>query len=123
MGLLKRVGRLRAAGEKRLFPNAGRRATKSGVALNGQGDWLSKAFGRHLSAALPRPETGKLGFHSFRKTLQAQGVEAELRAAYVGHDLDDEHHNTYSDDVPKKHVLDAIQKLAYPVRPDTDAFA
>lgn len=69
MGLVKRVERLRAAGEKRLFPKAGRRAPKSGAAINGQGDWLSKAFGRHLSAILPKPDTGKLGFHSFRKTL------------------------------------------------------
>ncbi|UPG88341.1 site-specific integrase [Luteibacter aegosomaticola] len=127
MGLLIRVERLRAAGERRLFPKSGRRATKAGAAINGQGDWLSKAFGRHLSAILPKPETGKLGFHSFRKTLiqhlQAHGIEAEVRAAYVGHDLDDEHHNTYSDDVPKQQVLDAIQKLDYPVKPDTDAFA
>lgn len=127
MGLLKRVERLRAAGEKRLFPKSGRRAPKSGVAINGQGDWLSKSFGRHLSAVLPKPETGKLGFHSFRKTLiqhlQAQGVEAEQRAAYVGHDLDDEHHNTYSDEVPKRHVLDAICRLAYPVWPEPDRFA
>jgi len=75
---------------------------------------------------LPRPDTGKLGFHSFRKTviqtLQAAGVAAELRTAYVGHDLDDEHHSSYGMGAPKRQVLDAITRLDYPVSPATDAF-
>ncbi|UPG92871.1 site-specific integrase [Luteibacter aegosomatissinici] len=127
MGLLKRVERLRAEGEKRLFPRVGRRATKAGAATNGKGDWLSKAFGRHLGELLVKPETGKLGFHSFRKTLiqtlQAKGVQAEVRAAYVGHDLDDEHHASYGMDAPKKQVLDAIRLLDFPVTPARDVFA
>lgn len=43
---------------------------------------------------------GKRGFHSLRKTviqsLQGAGVPSELRAQVVGHELDDEHHATYS---------------------------
>lgn len=42
----------------------------------------------------------KRGFHSLRKTaiesLQGAGVPSELRAQIVGHELDDEHHATYS---------------------------
>ncbi|MGN6478774.1 DUF6538 domain-containing protein [Luteibacter sp.] len=121
LGLLKRVERLRKMGETRLFPKVGKGAT------NGSGDWLSKAFARHCGLVLPKPDTGKLGFHSFRKTviqtLQAAGVAAELRAAYVGHELDDTHHSSYGMDAPKPQILDAIRKLDYPVTPDTDAFA
>jgi integrase len=121
MGLLKRVERLRKRGETRLFPKVGKGA------MNGAGDWLSKAFGRHIKLALPAPDVGKLGFHSFRKTviqtLQAAGVTAELRAAYVGHELDDEHHNSYGMDAPKDQVMDAILKLDYPVRPEADSVA
>jgi integrase len=120
MGLLKRVERLRKIGETRLFPKVGKGA------INGSGDWLSKAFGRHVKLVLPAPDVGKLGFHSFRKTviqtMQAAGVQAELRAAYVGHDLDDEHHASYGMDLPKRQVLDAIGTLDYPVRPEEDSF-
>jgi len=66
-------------GETRLFTKVGKGA------LNRAGDWLSKAFGRYVKLVLPAPDVGKLGFHSFRKTviqtLQAAGVQAELRAA------------------------------------------
>jgi integrase len=121
MGLLKKVARMRSTGETRLFPKVGKGA------MNGAGDWLSKAFGRYVKLVLPAPDVGKLGFHSFRKTviqtLQAAGVQAELRAAYVGHELDDEHHASYSMDAPKQQVLDAIGKLEYPVSPDAGAFA
>lgn len=45
-------------------------------------------------------EPAKRGFHSLRKTfiqeLQGAGVVSELRAQIVGHELDDEHHSTYS---------------------------
>jgi hypothetical protein len=54
--------------------------------------------------------------------LQAAGVAAELRTAYVGHDLDDEHHSSYGMGAPKRQVLDAITRLDYPVSPATDAF-
>jgi integrase len=121
LGLLKKVVRMRSMGETRLFPKVGKGA------MNGAGDWLSKAFGRYVKLALPAPDVGKLGFHSFRKTviqtLQAAGVQAELRAAYVGHELDDEHHASYSMDAPKHQVLDAIGRLDYPVAPETDAVA
>ncbi|URX62064.1 site-specific integrase [Luteibacter anthropi] len=120
MGLLKRVERLRAKGETQLFP-------KVKGQQNGMGDWLSKAFGRYVGLVLPKPDMGKIGFHSFRKTviqtLQAAGVTAELRAAYVGHELDDEHHSSYGMDAPKQQVLAAIIKLDYPVTSDADAFA
>jgi hypothetical protein len=42
----------------------------------------------------------KRGFHSLRKTviqeMQGSGVASEMRAQIVGHELDDEHHATYS---------------------------
>lgn len=120
MGLLSRVERLRKAGERQLFPKVGKGA------MNGMGDWLSKAFGRYMRAQLPVPDVGKYGFHSFRKTvvqtMQAAGVQAEHRAAYVGHELDDEHHERYGMDVPKQQILDAISHLDYPVKPDEGAF-
>ncbi|WP_049398254.1 hypothetical protein [Stenotrophomonas maltophilia] len=87
---------------------------------------MSNSLGRHLSAILPKPETGKLGFHSFRKTLirhlHEQDVKAEQRAMHVGDDLGGEHHKPYSDEVPKQHVFDAAGKVYYPVKPRTDAF-
>lgn len=115
LGLLDHVEELRKKGEKKLFPKV------KVDAVNGQGNWLSKAFTRHVELALPKPDVGKLGFHSLRKTvvqtLQVKGVTAELRAAYVGHDLDDEHHTSYSADPKMSQLLDAISKLIYPVRP------
>jgi len=94
LGLLDRVEKLWAAGELRLFP----RVKMDGV--NGAGNWLSKAFTRHVRAHLRLPDKGKFGFHSLRKSvvqgLQTVGVPSELRAAYVGHELGDEHHGAYS---------------------------
>ena len=113
LGLLKRVDALRKAGEKRLFP----KVKVNGV--NGSGNWLSKAFTRHVEAHLPRPEKGKFGFHSLRKTvvqgLQTAGVPAEIRAAYVGHELDDEHHAAYSRAPTMKELLAAVKKLNWSV--------
>ncbi len=109
LGLLKRVDELRKAGEKRLFP----KVKINGV--NGSGNWLSKAFTRHVEAHLSKPEKGKFGFHSLRKTvvqgLQTAGVPAEIRAAYVGHELDDEHHAAYSRAPTMKELLNAVTKL------------
>lgn len=100
MGLLKRVRRMRSMGKTRWFPKVGKGA------MNGAGDWLSKAFGRYVKLVLPGPDVGKLGLHSFRKTviqtLQAVGVQAKLRAAYVGHELEDEHRASYSMDAPRQ---------------------
>ncbi|MBE1161113.1 DUF6538 domain-containing protein [Dyella acidiphila] len=109
LGLLKRVDALRKAGETRLFPSV----KTNGV--NGMGNWLSKAFSRHVLAVVGKPEKGKFGFHSLRKSvvqgLQTLGVPAELRAAYVGHELDDEHHAAYSRAPTMKELLDAVKKL------------
>jgi len=109
LGLLDLVKKLQLAGEKRLFP----KVKMNGV--NGAGNWLSKAFTRHIEAHLTKPEKGKFGFHSLRKTvvqgLQTAGVPAELRAAYVGHELDDEHHAAYSRAPTMRELLDAVKKL------------
>lgn len=43
--------------------------------------------------------------------LQILGVPAEVRAAYVGHKLDDEHQATYSRALTVKELLDAVKKL------------
>ena len=111
LGLLKRVDDLRKADEKRLFPKV-----KVG-GVNGPGNWLSKAFSRHVEANVGKPEKGKFGFHSLRKTvvqgLQSAGVTAELRAAYVGHELDDEHHGAYSRAPTMRELLDAVRKLEF----------
>ncbi|WP_201315120.1 DUF6538 domain-containing protein [Dyella sp. EPa41] len=109
LGLLKRVESLRKAGETRLFPSV----KTDGV--NGMGNWLSKAFSRHVLATVGKPEKGKFGFHSLRKSfiqgLQTLGVPSEIRAAYVGHELDDEHHSAYSRAPTMKELLDAVKKL------------
>ena len=82
MGLLDCVAMLKASGETRLFP----KVKVDGV--NGTGNWLSKAFTRHVEKNLALPEKGKFGFHSLRKSvvqrLQTAGVSSEHRAAYVG---------------------------------------
>ncbi|KGK57292.1 integrase [Xanthomonas cannabis pv. phaseoli] len=94
MGFLKWIGGRREAGETRLFPAA------KATAVNGQGNWITKAFSRHLAEVGKGWEPAKRGFHSLRKTfiqeLQGAGVVSELRAQIVGHELDDEHHSTYS---------------------------
>ncbi|WP_281849310.1 hypothetical protein [Dyella sp. GSA-30] len=56
LGLLHRVEALRMAGETRLFPKV-----KLG-GVNGPGNWLSKAFSRHVEALVGKPEKGKFGF-------------------------------------------------------------
>lgn len=94
LGLLKHVQVLRDAGKSRLFPQA-----KVG-SVNGAGNFLSAAFGRYIAGLGVEPKTGKIGFHSLRKTaiqtMQTGGVPSEIRAQYVGHELSDEHHSTYS---------------------------
>jgi len=113
LGLLERVEELRAAGEVRLFP----RVKMDGV--NGAGNWLSKAFTRHVTAHLRLPEKGKFGFHSLRKSvvqgLQTVGVPSELRAAYVGHELGDEHHGTYSRKPTMSELLVEVSKMTWSV--------
>lgn len=94
MGFQNWVEEKRRAGQARLFPAA------KAEAVNGQGNWITKAFSRHLADVSKGWEPAKRGFHSLRKTfiqeLQGAGVVSELRAQIVGHELDDEHHATYS---------------------------
>lgn len=93
-GLLEHVQSLREAGKSRLFPR-----TKVG-SVNGAGNFLSAAFGRYIAGLGVKPKVGKVGFHSLRKTviqaMQTGGVSSEVRAQYVGHELSDEHHSSYS---------------------------
>ncbi|EQD81151.1 phage-related integrase [mine drainage metagenome] len=42
------------------------------------------------------------------QTLQGAGVSAEVRAAIVGHELDDEHHAAYSTKSPTKAAMEAL---------------
>jgi integrase len=112
LGLLDRVAMLKASGETRLFP----KVKVDGV--NGAGNWLSKAFTRHVTKNLALPDKGKFGFHSLRKSvvqgLQTVGVSSEHRAAYVGHDLGDEHHGTYSRRPSMGELLVEVSKLGWP---------
>ncbi|UDI82186.1 integrase [Xanthomonas citri pv. mangiferaeindicae] len=103
MGFLDWVDGKRMAGQTRLFPAA------KATAVNGQGNWITKAFSRHLAEVAKGWEPAKRGFHSLRKTfiqeLQGAGVVSELRAQIVGHELDDEHHATYG------RTFSAVEKL------------
>ncbi len=80
LGFKEWVEGLRAAEAKRLFPAA------KPDAKNGAGNWITKAFGRHLEAVGKNWTPGKRGFHSLRKTviqsLQGAGVPSELRARW-----------------------------------------
>jgi integrase len=107
LGLMERVETLRKAGEKRLFPKV-----KVG-AVNGAGNWLSKAFTRHLGAVgIEQPAKGKYGFHSLRKTaiqtMKSAKVPLEWRCAYVGHELDEEHVEAYSGEYEPKEMLGVV---------------
>lgn len=89
LGLWERVERLREAGEERLFPGM-RIDSKAGT-----GNAISKGFGNYLKQLKigPRRANGTVGFHSLRKTviqtLQASGLSAERRRAFVGHEQGD----------------------------------
>ncbi|AMV03125.1 site-specific integrase [Xanthomonas citri] len=106
MGLLAWVQSKRDAGHARLFPAA------KADAKNGQGNWITKAFSRHLADVSKGWAPAKRGFHSLRKTfiqeLQGAGVVSELRAQIVGHELDDEHHSTYSRDFTVREKLEGL---------------
>ena len=94
LGFWEWTEELRSKGHDRLFPQAKANAT------NGAGNWISKAFSRHVAEVGKNWPKARRGFHSLRKTLiqemQGAGVPSELRAQIVGHELDDEHHATYS---------------------------
>lgn len=91
-----------------MFPQA------KGDALNGQGNWITNAFNRHLATIGKDWLKAKRGFYSLRKTfiqeLQTLGVASELRAQIVGHELDDEHHATYSRAFTAKEKLSGMGK-------------
>ncbi|MFA0924978.1 site-specific integrase [Xanthomonas fragariae] len=107
MGFLEWVDAKRKAGDTRLFPAA------KATAVNGQGNWITKAFSRHLAEVGKGWAPAKRGFHSLRKTfiqeLQGAGVVSELRAQIVGHELDDEHHSTYSRDFTVSEKLGGLR--------------
>jgi integrase len=106
LGFLEYVDSLRGRGDWRLFPQA------SVTATNGAGNWISKAFSRHLATVGGGWPEAKRGFHSLRKTviqdLQGAGVASEMRAQIVGHELDDEHHGTYSREFTAAEKLDGV---------------
>ncbi|WP_373926669.1 hypothetical protein, partial [Enterobacter hormaechei] len=62
LGFMDWVATRKAVGHKRLFPQA------KGDALNGQGNWITKAFSRHLATIGKDWPKAKRGFHSLRKT-------------------------------------------------------
>ncbi len=109
MGLPAQLAALRATGSRRFF---GERGTVSKV--NGAGSWLSKAWSYYLGKLAIAPDgAGRLGFHSLRKTmtqrLQDAQVPAEIRAALVGHDLDDVHHTHYARKPTIPEIAQALQ--------------
>ena len=95
----------------RLFPNG------KADAINGAGNWISKAFSAHVKEVGGKWEKSKRGFHSLRKTviqeMQTAKVSDELRAQIVGHELDDEHHTTYSRKFTSKEKRAGLKKLNY----------
>lgn len=113
LGLWEHVQALRKNGAKRLFTRA-----KSN-AVNGAGNWISKAFSYHLKERLKikKPAKGKIGFHSLRKTviqtMQDNKTPPELRVAFVGHELEDEHFMAYSRKPTPRELLDEIQKMEW----------
>jgi integrase len=110
LGFLDWVKQARDEGQERLFPAA------KADAKNGQGNWISKAFSRHLAEVGKNWPKAKRGFHSLRKTLsqelQGAGVVSELRAQLVGHELDDEHHVTYSRAFTAREKLDGLRGVS-----------
>lgn len=110
LGFLDWVGTLRAQKAPRLFPAA------KANAKNGAGNWITKAFGRHLEQVGANWPEAKRGFHSLRKTfiqeLQGAGVVSELRAQLVGHELDDEHHATYSRTFTVREKLEGLKGVS-----------
>lgn len=106
LGLLEYVDSLRGRGDWRIFPQA------SATAKNGAGNWISKAFGYYLGNLSGGWKPAKRGFHSLRKTvikeMQGAGVPSELRVQITGHELDDEHHATYSRDFTAAEKLNGV---------------
>ncbi len=111
LGFADYIDAVKAQGSKRVFPNA-----KDGV-KNGAGNWITKAFGRYLQEQTVGWDKGKRGFHSLRKTfiqeMQGAGVASEMRAQIVGHELDDEHHGTYSRDFTASEKLAGVKSKGF----------
>ena len=109
LGFLEYVDSLRGRGDWRVFPQA------SATAKNGAGNWISKAFGYYLGNLSGEWKPAKRGFHSLRKTviqeMQGAGVPSELRVQITGHELDDEHHSTYSRDFTAAEKLNGVGSL------------
>lgn len=107
LGFVEHVKSLREAGEQRLFSQS------KADAVNGAGNWISKAFSRHLGTTGKDWEKAKRGFHSLRKTfiqeLQGKGAASEMRAQICGHELDDEHHGVYSREFTPTEKLNGVK--------------
>ncbi len=100
LGLWKRVERLRAAGESKLFPNL------NFIAQNGPANAAQRAFTRYLERLnIEARGTGQVGLHSFRdtaiQTMKLGGVREEYRREYCGHEqsANDDHHDAYGIDL------------------------
>lgn len=107
LGLLTYVEQMRGQGCPRIFP-------KLSNAINGYGNAVSKGFTRLLNEQGIKPVAGMKGFHSFRKTInhkmQTGKVPPDVRAQYLGHDLDDEHYQAYS----RKYSVSELAEVIFP---------
>ena len=111
LGFLDHVQTLVKANESQLFP-------KGKIdAINGRGNWITKAFGNYLKKVGSQWPAAKRGFHSLRKSviqeLQGKGVASEMRAQIVGHELDDEHHAVYSRDFTPSEKLHGVRSKEF----------
>jgi len=111
LGFLDHVQSLIKANESQLFPKG------KMDAINGRGNWITKAFSGYLKKVGGGWPTAKRGFHSLRKTviqeLQGKGVASEMRAQIVGHELDDEHHAVYSREFTPREKLEGVKSKEF----------
>ena len=111
LGLLDHVESLIKANESELFPKGKQDA------INGRGNWITKAFGNYLKKVAADWPPAKRGFHSLRKTviqeMQGKGVASEMRAQIVGHELDDEHHAVYSRQFTPREKLHGVKSMEF----------
>lgn len=105
LGLVEQIEKLKSQNFDRLFPNLK-------YSANGYGNAITQAFSRVLKSADIKAVSGKKGFHSFRKTInhkmQTAGIAPDMRAQFLGHDLDDEHYQAYSRKYTAKELADVI---------------
>ena len=111
LGFLDHVQTLVKSNESQLFP-------KGKIdAINGRGNWITKAFGNYLKKVGGQWPPAKRGFHSLRKSviqeLQGKGVASEMRAQIVGHELDDEHHAVYSREFTPQEKLNGVRSKEF----------